>query len=100
MSIKGASARSREQAIPKVAEVEALAKPYQWIPGDDPAGCWCSLRFREPAALGRDRVDLGRGEIRVTETLTELVTGERFTGAPKTAAGRGPSLSHLTLSQL
>ena len=89
-SIKGASSEiSREQAIPKVAEVEALAEA---VPVRYKAmvllAAWCSLRFGELAALRRNRVDLVRGEIRVTETLTELVTGERFTGAPKTAAGR------------
>ena len=89
-SVKGASSEaSKEQAIPTVAEVEALAEA---VPVRYKAmvllAAWCSLRFGELAALRRDRVDFVRGEIRVTETVTELVTGERFTGAPKTAAGR------------
>lgn len=89
-SVRGASSEVRqEQAIPTVAEVEALA---QAVPDRYRAmvllGAWCSLRFGELAALRRDRIDLVHNEIKVIETVTELVSGERFTGAPKTAAGR------------
>ena len=46
---------------------------------------WCGLRFGELVALRRDRVDLWHGKIRVAETVTELSSGERFAGRPKTA---------------
>lgn len=89
-SIKGASSEEhKDQSIPNVAEVEALAGA---VPERYKAmvllAAWCSLRFGELAALRRDRIDLLHGEITVTETVTELGTGERFVGPPKTAAGR------------
>lgn len=89
-TVKGASSEERaEQAIATVAEVEALSKA---VPAKYRAmvllAAWCSLRFGEAAALRCDRFDLLHGEVRVTETVTELLTGERFTGPPKTAAGR------------
>jgi integrase len=81
--------RVKEQAIPTVAEVHALAEAIDtryramvWLAGG------CGLRFRELAALRRDRVDLLHKEVRVAETVTELVSGERFAGPPKTEAGR------------
>ena len=49
---------------------------------------WCGLRFGELAALRRDRIDLLHGKVRVAETVTELASGERFAGPPKTSAGR------------
>ena len=38
--------------------------------------------------MRRDRIDLLHGKVRVAETVTELASGERFAGPPKTAAGR------------
>lgn len=89
-SVKGAASEDcKDQAIPTVAEVEALAgavpERYRLMVL---LAAWCSLRFGELAALRRDRVDLLHGEIRVIETVTELASGERFAGPPKTAAGR------------
>lgn len=49
---------------------------------------WCGLRFGELAALRRDRIDLLHGKVRVAEMVTELASGERFAGPPKTSAGR------------
>lgn len=88
--VKGASKEAvKEHAIPTVAEVEALADA---VPGAYRAvvliAAWCGLRYGELAALRRDRVDLPHGKIRVAETVTELASGERFIGPPKTAAGR------------
>jgi integrase len=90
VAVKGASKEPlHEQAVPTVAEVDALAdavpelyKPMVLL------AAWCALRFGELAALRRDRIDLMHSEIRVAETVTELATGERFAGPPKTAAGR------------
>ncbi len=93
--------KAKEQAIPKVAEVEALAEA---VPARYKAmvllAAWCSLRFAELAALRRDRVDLVRGEIRVTETLTELVRASALREPRRQRPGGGPSLSHLTSSRL
>ena len=88
--IKGASREHvDEQAIPTPAEVDALAETVDpryramiWLAGA------CGLRFGELAALRRDRVDLLHKEVRVAETITELVGGERFAGPPKTESGR------------
>ena len=88
--IKGASREHvEEQAIPTPAEVDALAEAVDpryramiWLAGA------CGLRFGELAALRRDRVDLLHKEVRVAETITELVGGERFAGPPKTESGR------------
>src|SRR5487761_1106418 len=90
VAVKGASKEPiHEQAVPTVAEVEALAeavpechKPMVLL------AAWCALRFGELAAPRRDRIDLLHSELRVAETVTELATGERFAGPPKTAAGR------------
>jgi len=89
-SVKGAASEDRkDQTIPTVAEVQALADA---VPRQYKAmvllAAWCSLRFGELAALRRDRIDMLHCEIRVTETVTELTGGDRFAGAPKTAAGR------------
>jgi integrase len=89
-SVKGASSEQRkEQAIPTVAEVDALAAA---VPERYKVmvllASWCSLRFGELAALRRCRIDVMHAQIEVAETVTELVTGERFAGPPKTAAGR------------
>ena len=88
--IKGASREHvEEQAIPTPAEVDALAEAVDpryramiWLAGA------CGLRFGELAALRRDRIDLLHKEVRVAETITELVGGERFAGPPKTESGR------------
>jgi integrase len=90
VAVKGASKEpAQEQAVPTVAEVDALSEA---VPDRYKAmvvlAAWCALRFGELAALRRDRVDLVHNEIRVSETVTELGTGERFVGPPKTAAGR------------
>ncbi|MGH9104783.1 MAG: tyrosine-type recombinase/integrase [Acidimicrobiales bacterium] len=90
VEIKGASKEpTREQPVASVAEVEALAEA---VPEGYRAmvmlAAWCGLRFGEAAALRRDRVDLLHGKLRIAETVTELATGERFAGQPKTAAGR------------
>jgi integrase len=90
VEVKGAAKEPvQEQAIPTVAEVEALAsavpEPYRAMVL---IAAWCGLRFGELVALRRDRVDLLHGKIRVAETVTELGSGERFTGPPKTTAGR------------
>ena len=89
VEVKGASKEPvQEQAIPTVGEVEALAsavpEPYRAMA----LIAWCGLRFGELVALRRDRVDLLHGKIRVAETVTELGSGDRFTGPPKTTAGR------------
>lgn len=90
VAIKGA-ARERvvKRPIPTVAEVDALAGA---VPENFRAmvllGAWCALRFGELAALRRDRIDLLHSEVIVTETVTEVATGERTIGPPKTAAGR------------
>ncbi len=93
--------KAKEQAIPKVAEVEALAEA---VPARYKAmvllAAWCSLRFAELAALRRDRVDLVRGEIRVTETLTELVRASALREPRRQQPGGGPTLSHLTSCRL
>ncbi len=90
VAVKGASKEAaQEQAVPTVAEVEVLSKAvperYETMVL---LAAWCALRFGELAALRRDRVDLVHNEIRVSETVTELGTGDRFAGPPKTAAGR------------
>ncbi len=67
------------------ALAEAVDPRYRamiWLAGA------CELRFGELAALRRDRVDLLHKEVRVAETITELVGGERFAGPPKTESGR------------
>ncbi|HMK96143.1 MAG TPA: hypothetical protein VK425_01285, partial [Acidimicrobiales bacterium] len=87
--IKGAGReRVEEQTIPTPGEVAALAQAVDaryeamvWLAGA------CGLRFGEIAALRRDRIDLLHKEVRVAETVTELVGGERFAGPPKTEAG-------------
>jgi integrase len=90
VTVKGAAKEEEyEQAVATVAEVDALAAA---VPDSYKAmvllAAWCALRFGELAALRRDRIDLLHGEIRVAEAVTELATGERFSGPPKTAAGR------------
>ena len=90
VAVTGASKEPRqEQAVPTVAEVNALAEA---VPESYMAmvllAAWCALRFGEVAALRRDRVDLLHAEVRVSETVTELATGQRFAGPPKTDAGR------------
>jgi integrase len=88
--IKGASREHvEEHAIPTPAEVYALAEVVDprhramiWLAGA------CGLRFGELAALRRDRVDMLHKEVRVAETITEVVGGERFAGPPKTESGR------------
>jgi integrase len=89
VAVKGAAKEKHERAVATVAEVGALSEA---VPERHKAmvllAAWCALRFGELAALRRDRIDLLHGEIRVAETLTELATGERFAGPPKTAGGR------------
>ena len=88
--IKGASREHvEEQAIPTPAEVDALAEAVDpryramiWLAGA------CGLRFGELAALRRDRVDLLHKEVRVAESVPELIGEEHFAGPPKTEAGR------------
>jgi Phage integrase, N-terminal SAM-like domain len=83
--IKGASReRVEEQAIPTPAELDALAEAVApryramiWLAGA------CGLRFGELAALRRDRVDLLHKEVRVAETITELVGGGASQGRPR-----------------
>jgi integrase len=81
--------RVAKRPVPTVAEVDALASA---VPEPFKAmvllAAWCALRFGELAALRRERVDLLHGEVIVTETVTELATGERLVGPPKTDAGR------------
>jgi integrase len=90
VAVKGA-ARERvvQRSVPTVAEVEALSKA---VPERFEAmvllAAWCAMRFGELAALRRDRIDVLHREVIVTETVTELGTGERLLGQPKTAAGR------------
>jgi len=95
VAVKGAAKEEHERAVATVAEVGALSEA---VPERHKAmvllAAWCALRFGELAALRRDRIDLLHGGIRVAETLTELATGERFAGPPKTAGA--PSLSRLT----
>jgi integrase len=90
VAVKGAAReRVAKRPIPTVAEVDALATA---VPERFKAmvllAAWCALRFGELAALRRERVDLLHGEVIVTETVTELATGERLVGPPKTDAGR------------
>jgi integrase len=88
--VKGAAGEPIvERSVPTVAEVEALAGAVaeQYRPMVLLAA-WCALRFGEVVVLHREQIDLLHGEVRVTETLTELGTGERLIGPPKTAAGR------------
>ncbi len=88
--IKGASQEARrDEAIPTADDLRRLAEAVDpryramvWLAGA------CGLRFGELAALRRDRIDLGHREVRVTETVTELVGGEPFVGPPKTEGGR------------
>jgi integrase len=90
VEVKGASKEpSHEQPVATVAEVGSLtdAVPAQYRAMVVMAA-WCGLRFGELAALRRDRIDLLHGKVRVAETVTELASGERFAGPPKTAAGR------------
>jgi integrase len=49
--------------------------------------CYAGLRLGELAGLRRDKVDLLRREVRVTEIAVE-VRGEMHVGPPKTRAGR------------
>jgi integrase len=90
VEVKGASKElAHEQPVATVAEVDALAAavpaPYRAMVL---MAAWCGLRFGELAALRRDRIDLLHGKVRVAETVTELASGERFAGPPKTSAGR------------
>jgi integrase len=50
-------------------------------------GAYGGLRLGELAALRRDRLDLMRGRVDVTETVVE-VRGHHHVGPPKTRAGR------------
>ena len=90
VAVKGA-ARERvlKRPIPSVAEVDAIASS---VPAEYKAmvllAAWCALRFGELAALRRERIDLLHGEVIVTETVTELASGQRLVGPPKTDAGR------------
>ncbi len=91
VEVKGASKEPvHEEPLATVAEVEALAAA---VPGLYRAmvlmAAWCRLRFGELAALRRDGADLSPGKVRVVaETITELASGDRFPGPPKTSAGR------------
>ena len=90
VEVKGASKELvHEQPVASVAEVEVLANA---VPEHYKAmvlmAAWCGLRFGELAALRRERVDLMHSKVRVSETVTELASGERFAGPPKTEAGR------------
>ena len=90
VAVKGASGeRVVKRPIPTVAEVDALA---QAVPDRFKAmvllASWCALRFGELAALRREHVDLLHGEVVVTEAVTELASGDRLVGPPKTEAGR------------
>ena len=89
-AVKGAAReRVSKRAIPTVAEVDAVAEA---VPERFKAmvllAAWCALRFGELSALRRDRVDLLHAEVIVSETVTELASGERLAGPPKTDAGR------------
>jgi integrase len=90
VAVKGASGeRVVKRPIPTVAEVDALAEA---VPDRFKAmvllASWCALRFGELAALRHQQVDLLHGEVVVTEAVTELASGERLVGPPKTDAGR------------
>ena len=90
VALKGAAGeRVVKRPIPTVAEVDALAEA---VPDRFKAmvllASWCSLRFGELAALKCEQFDLLNGEVVVTESVTELASGERLIGPPKTEAGR------------
>ncbi len=88
--VRGASAeRSAERPIATIPQVLALADaidpPYRLfvlLAG------FTGLRLGELRALRRDRLDLERGTLRVTEQLQELRSGETIVGPPKSDAGR------------
>jgi integrase len=48
---------------------------------------WCSLRLGEVLALTRADLDLGTHSVRVSKGASELRSGERIVGPPKTKAG-------------
>ena len=90
VAVKGAAGeRVVKRPIPTVAEVDALVEA---VPERFKAmvllASWCALRFGELAALRREQVDLLHGEVVVTEAVTELASGDRLIGPPKTEAGR------------
>ena len=87
--IKGASREHvEEKAIPTLPEVVLWPRLSTPVSRHDLVAGACGLRFGELAALRRGRVDLPHKEVRVAETITELVGGERFVGPPKTESGR------------
>lgn len=90
VAVKGAAREQVvERSVPTVAEVDSLAAA---VPDQLKTmvllAAWCAMRFGELAALRRDRIDLLRKEVVIKETVTEVASGERFIGLPKTAAGR------------
>lgn len=61
---------------------------------------WCALRFGELTALRREQVDLLHVEVVVTESVTELASGERFVGRPRLTPVGDPSPSLRTWCRL
>jgi integrase len=79
--------RSPERPTASIAQVEALADA---VPGRYRAmvllAAFCGLRLGELLALRRDRIDLERQVVIVTDSLLELSNGLIELGPPKTEA--------------
>jgi len=88
-TIKGAGVeRSPERPIATIEQVYQLADAIESrYRGMVLLATFCGLRLGELLALRRDRVDLERGRINVTEQRCDLPDGTRVFGPPKTAAG-------------
>ncbi len=87
--VKGAAVeRAGERPTASVAEVAALADamPERWRVAVLLAA-WCQLRRGELLGLRRRDLDLLRGELRVEQTLQNLLDSSVVIGPPKTPAG-------------
>jgi integrase len=87
--IKGAAIeRSKERPILSVEEVALVAEAIEpRYKGMVLLGCWCGLRLGELLALERRDIDVTEGFVSVTKAASELKSGERIVGPPKTEAG-------------
>lgn len=89
-SIRGAG-QSAQQERPLIS-AEQLDQLVRAVPARWQAlfllAAWCGLRFGEIAALRKHRLDLDAGTVMVAEAASNLQSGRRHTGPPKTEAGR------------
>jgi integrase len=89
-NVKGAATeRSAERPVLTIAQLDRIVGAIEprYVAMVIMAA-WCGLRLGELLALTRRDLDLLHKTVRIDKSASELQSGERIIGPPKTAAGR------------